>query len=123
MSRKSIKEKRQVRTDSAIESFENRAAHSLLNSQLNVYTADQKVIEEYTLCASNFTSDQNKKMTSLDPTRIFQNCVQTALDSYITDWDHFVAYYKSDMTLLGADLDKTLDHHLYSQDFNPHWRD
>ena len=122
MSRKSIQNKKQARTDNVIEEFENKLGRSLLSTQISNNNAHKKLHEEANQCKNSHEESRNSGMDSSTAMSLLNTCIRLAIDSYQVTTDMHESNYLNIQNALIQELESTLKHPLYSQDFEAYWR-
>lgn len=122
MSRQGILNKRQARTDNAIETFENNHTRSTLIAKMEKDEAQLELLVKSKLCKMTYQSNLNGGVKINSATEKLTSCTLAAQEAYKSTIDIILAYHEGDHKLLAGELDNTLNHALYSQDFEPYWR-
>jgi hypothetical protein len=122
MSRKSVMAKRQARTDNAIKDYEHEVTKALLQITIEKDASLATLNEMHNKCKSEHAANINKGIAHPDVDAILAMCEQKAVAEYETSFSIIEHYRNTTIVDLAHDLDNTLNHPLFSQDFDPYWR-
>lgn len=89
--------------------------------KLDLDTASEEFIEKQNLCKSNYISDQNKGVSLSDSTNTYKICLQSVIGIFKVVKDTLSDNHKDEIGSLIDNLESTLNHHLYPQDFASNW--